>query len=602
LSKKNRVFIHCLKRSSQNLFHGIILTNRKEVGILTIAMPKIIKNLEYWFVPFIIFLACFNPHFPHGLIVSMEAGQHLSWVNAILEGKIPYRDMWMHYGPLQEYSIAFLMKLFGTTLLVQRAFFHIGFILALIIGHFLAKAIIKNRFFTYMATWLLITETTWPFWTSRWGGLRVGFGFLGILLLVLYNNRNKSIYLYLAGIISMLAFLNSIDYGMILLAVTSIYLLSSLLIPKEHKFKALPREIGTYLLGIATVLIPFFIYYAQVGALKEYISIISQDTLLTYPRAIMKSIAEATPGKHVPWLDLRMINNGWMFIKSLNFKFYLYSFVLFVTALYLLRKAFTKRFSTPERNILVLGIFSLGLFVFGLRRFPSPQFRYGLSGVVILTAFFLNQGVLYLYGYYKYGNIIEARKKKKPYPRKYDTKFALLSLLFVVLLFWYYALPNNFAYGINFIKDNLNRYGKTPSVELVPLRISRAGGAWVPRQQAKHITDVTNYIMKHTLPDEGIFVFPHEGYYYFFTERTNPTRFGIAIAARFRPTIYEKEIIRDLEKDKTKYIIYTTDSYCTPDTNPIKNENKIPLVVDYIKKNYNIEKEFGGTSILRREG
>ena len=551
--------------------------------------------LDFIATPIVIFLACFNPHFAHGKIISMESGQHLAWAHAILNGKIPYRDVWMQYGPLQEYILASLMWLFGKTLLVQRAFFYIGIVLALIAGYFLARQIIRNRFFTYVATWLLITETIWPFWMSRWGGFRVGFGFLGVLLLVLYNNSKKKIYLYLTGMISMLAFLYSLEYGILLFGLSIIYLLASHLTTKEPKSKLIFKEVNFYILGILTILIPFLVYYAWIGALKEFVRIIFQDFIISYPCGIVKKAATSSPGVGVPWLNLQAIDwakNGWKFVKSLHFKFYLYLFMLLITALYLTRKFLRKVFSVQEGNILVLGIFSLGIFIFGLRRFPSPQFSSGLCGVVILVAFFLKES---FYALFK--KKISVNKKGMQHPVKYEVK--ILASLFIIFFIWYYGTVSKIHIrGINFIEGNLSRYGTAPK-GLTPFKITYSGNIFIPPKQAAHISKVVNYIKRRTSDNENIYVFPHEAFYYFFANRGCPTRFHIAIAAGYSPA-YQQEVVRDLKKDRTKYIIYGTASYRIPDTNPIDNEAMIPEIVRYIKKAYTLEREFGDTLILKR--
>jgi hypothetical protein len=208
-----------------------------------------------------------------------------------------------------------------------------------------------------------------------------------------------------------------------------------------------------------------------------------------------------------------------------------------------------------------------------------------------------------------YKNSIELKKRNWQYFGKYAIRI-ILPLLFVAFSLWYYASANNLGQGINFIKTNLSRYGKAPA-GLVLFKIDRAGNVFIPLQQAEHITKVVNYLKAHTLPSESIYVFPHEAFYYFFTQRNCPTRFPIAISACYN-VMYRKEVIRDLEKDKTKYIIYGIDSYRIPDTNPIDNEKMVPTnpivnekmipeVVTYIKKNYIVENRFGGTLILRRK-
>jgi hypothetical protein len=557
---------------------------------------KIVQRIiDYAVLPLVIFFTCFSPHFAHGRILALESGQHLSWAYGILNGKIPYRDIWMLYGPLQEYSIAFLMKLFGKTLAVQRAYFHIGIILALIVGYFLIRAIIKNRFFTYITTWLLITETVWPFWMSRWGGFRVGFGFLGVLCLVLHNQRKKKWYLCAAGIVTVLAFLNSVEYGVILFG-TSMAYLGGRMVMRRAPIKVAFLGMCLYVAGILAVLGPLAFYYHHVGALKEGRRIITQDSMVRYSQNTIRSVSKAQPGKGVPWVERKQVNWATQklnFIKSLNFKFYLYMFVLMFAGLYLGMRFFRRKFSVGEGTLAIVALFAVGSFAVGLRRFPSPQFSSGLSGAVMLLGYFLHRGTG------KICDVIAKLRHKKSTLQDTLSIGNVFTCLVLVLLVWYYVLPTNLAKGITFIRTNWQKYGQRPP-GLVPLKVPGAGGAWVPPAQAERIIKVVSYIREHTSPGENIYVFPFEAFYYLFTDRGYPTRFPVAISAGPRKE-YEYEVIRDLKKDKTRYIIYGTDSYRIPDTNPIDNERHVRRVVKYVKQAYDTETQIGGTLILRRK-
>ena len=52
-----------------------------------------------------------------------EEGEHLAWVNAILHGKVLYKDTFCLYGPLIYYPLAGLMKVFGPSRIYPKSLF-----------------------------------------------------------------------------------------------------------------------------------------------------------------------------------------------------------------------------------------------------------------------------------------------------------------------------------------------------------------------------------------------------------------------------------------------------------------------------------------------
>ena len=74
-----------------------------------------------------------------------------------------------------------------------------------------------------------------------------------------------------------------------------------------------------------------------------------------------------------------------------------------------------------------------------------------------------------------------------------------------------------------------------------------------------------------------------EASWYYFIRKPCPIRFPIVWFAM--PYFYQSEIVEDLKKSRVKYILYKNDARSNR-FGGFGNEVKLPVVVDYIKKNY----------------
>ena len=576
----------------------------------------ILRILDYAILPIIIFLIAYDPNFSHGTIVSMDEGAHLAWINGILQGKVPYRDMYIGYGPFLEYLPALLMKIFRPTIVVLRAYWHFGTIFTLILGYFLSRAVIRTRFFVYLATWLLIAMTIIPSWTSRWGGIRVGTGLVVLLCLIAYMKRRSKIWLYFGGLATAFSILTSPEIGIFAFIAAMTFLIGLNFAKKSFRSKIYLRELFLYLAGMVTIFLAFIIYYLSVNAFLDYLKInfidfpfkLAKTATYTYPfLPLLEFFQYVLNTLKYFWISPEVRDNTFHIIFTLilsrTFLLYLVFGIYIISAIYLTVKIVRKKFNFIELTILTLVVFGFPLLKAGMRAFGGIQFNYALTPVVILSSLLLEKVAL------KTEKAINAIKDASwNYKLLYLFKSSLF-LLILILSFTYIIISTK-ATGNALFK--LKQFGPkekilfeekqfgNKSFQIKSLDIERGGGIFLPAKQAKIITEVVDFISKNTKSDEPIFTFPHEGHYYFLADRRGATRFDTAVAACISPE-YSLEVINDLERYKPRYIVYVTDSYMFPDYNPISNEERIPQIVSYIKRNYQIEKEFKGTLIMKRK-
>jgi hypothetical protein len=573
----------------------------------------LLRLFDYLILPILILIFLFEPNYLHGYIFSFDEGQHLAWISGILKGKIPYRDLYMVYGPLLEYIPALLMKLFGYSLQVLRSFYHFGTIISLVIGYFLSRTIIKSRLFVFFATWLMINLSVITMWSSKWGGIRLGSGLLALLLLVYYfKSKNKRI-LYACGLATGLSFLISQEIG-ICAIVSGLLSVSYFNFYCKDNFPKLIQKVSIYSLGIITAVLPFFVYFIFKNAFLEYLRIMFFEVPFKFP-LIYKDV--------YPFLSLpsKLSLNIWInYLTSTTFYFYSIALLYSLSIIYLIKCAIQRKLTEKGLYLLILVGFGLPLFRAATRMLGGPQFNISLPPVLIILCLLLESIYSKAKTYFK--NVLKLFRTDRSTMQRNELCFcgsgkkykncclgknslfynlAMFSLSSLIVVFY---LINVFVstrpeIRIHRMFNKFMTY-KQERHSLEPLELKYAGGVYVPFEQADTITSVVNYIEANVALDERIFVLPHEGHYYFLLNRPTATRFDSALFAEVDPK-YQKEVINNLERQKVRYVIYDRSSYLVTDHNPVANEKRIPVIVDYILNNYSVEKEIKGTLILKRK-
>ncbi|MFH1622513.1 MAG: SEC-C metal-binding domain-containing protein [Candidatus Omnitrophota bacterium] len=567
-------------------------------------------SFDYFIVPLFIFIFLFEPNFLHGYIFSFDEGQHLAWISGILKGKVPYRDLYMIYGPLLEYIPALLMKLFGPSLQVLRAFYHFGTIFSLMLGYFLIRIILKSRLFVFISSWLLINLTVMPMWSSRWGGIRLGSGFLVLLFLIFYLKKQKRILLYLSGVFTGLSFLISQEMGICAIIACILSLIGINYYWKENLRKFV-QKIIIYILGTITILVPFFIYFLLKGAFLQYLRIMFFDVPFKFPlvyRDDYPFLSLPNSFSIVIWMN---------YLSSRTFYFYGSIAIYGLSLVHLFKRIIQKKVSIDILHLLMLVSFGLPLLKTATRMLGGPQFNISLPPILIIACLFLEKISFKFRDSFKNISFDKSNLgRNEPCfcgsGKKYKncclekskilflnlTKCLVLSLI-ILLSFFFIFIITRPDINLKRMSKKFNTYKKERQL-LVSLNLKRAKKVYVPQAQAVELTAVIEFLENKVASGESIFVLPHEGHYYFFLDRLCATRFDSALFAQVDPS-YQTEVIQAIEEEKAPYIIYNKTSYLVTDNNPIPNEERIAEIVDYVLRSYTLEKQFGGTLILRRK-
>lgn len=520
--------------------------------------------LDYMVIPAGIIYIAYQHGILNGFIDHLESGKELASVNEIFRGKIPYKDIYILFGPLNTYLEAFSMILFGKSLAVLRGYFLFGNVVTLIIGYLIARAIIRNRLLACLTALILMAETYHPFWSTRWGGLRFGFGLLSILMAVMFFKKRKDIWILLSGMTVAISLMTTTDIGIY----AFIAIAAALLCSRENLKGAV-----IFGAGFGCVFALFLSYFLISGALVPYLNTIfiqatTHITAWQQPRADLSLWQSMAPDK----------------ILSLSFKCNILILFYLFLALFLAWRFFKKRQAVDfvDYSLLCISIYGLLIYKTSFRAAIGPQFQMALQPAIILVFVLLGR--------------LSAQKRL-------ISKIAVFACVLFYIIFSEKIFYENFKKWLLYqeVKGGLLPMYSTAiplsRVQLAKLNIDRGGGIVIPADQAIEIESVTKYITSVTRPDEAVFTFPEQGMYNFFANRPCLDRFNISGVVWATPA-WRKELMDDLKNIRPRHIIYRS-SLSNLARSIGRSEELLPDVKAYIDLNYVREASFGSVDILK---
>ncbi len=536
-------------------------------------------------------LITLHPYFLHGKINMFEIGLYLPGIQSVLNGEIPYRDVFHLRGPLELYVPALSMKLFGVHIGVLYSYFYVGSVLCLIFCAVIAKEVLKTRFVLYLFVPVLIGRTFPRVVFAYWGGMRYALGLLAVWFIIKFFKNEKPRWLLGAGIVSALASLTSIEMG-IYAGLGALAALAISFVLKVQERGLLAKGLAMYLAGIALIAVPYGFYLAANSALIPYLdatftivtnmqNVIDPHLVSIYPR----NFAEAFVAMSNPF--------------HTNFKHmtpsYLYIFILG----YLIFRYRNRKLSREDLILICLGIYGFIMYNTGFRGIWAAQFEMALQPEKILLFFFAEMFLLLA---------LDFLYKKR-------TKLSMCLRYFLIVAMigssvgYAIARYNHRFFVFKFIgakiKGKDTAYLRPLSdVESRPLRIERAKGIIVPVEQADELEQIQDFVQKHVAEDEVLFTYPELGTYNFLVDRRFYGRFPLATFTWFNDR-WHTELLAQLNKSKPQYIIlekeipqYWKDVYLGLEP----NRKKFREMMDFISAHYTLVAETRLSGIYQFKG
>ena len=520
-------------------------------------------------------LITWHPYFLHGKINIFEIGLYLPGIQSVLNGEIPYRDVFHLRGPLELYVPALLMKLFGVHIGVLYSYFYVGSVLCLIFCALIAKEVLKRRFILYLFVPVLIARTFPRVVFTYWGGMRYALGLLAVWFIIKFFKSEKPRWLLGAGIVSALASLTSIEMG-IYAGLGALAALAISFVLKVQDRGLVAKGLGMYLAGIALIAVPYGLYLAVNSALVPYWdatltivsnmqNVIDPHLVSVYPRNFSEAFAAMINPVHT------------------NFKHMTPSYLYILLLVYLFWEYRNKKFSREDLMLICLGIYGFIMYNTGFRGIWAAQFEMALQPEKILLFFFAEM-FLFL--------AIDFSYKKR-------TAFLICLRYFLIVamigssLGYAIARYNHRFFVSKFIGAKIR--GKDTAylrplsvVESRPLRIERAKGIIVPAAQADELEQIQEFIRTHVAKDEVLFTYPELGTYNFLVDRRFYGRFPLATFTWFNDR-WHAELLGQLNSSRPRYIIlgkeipqYWKDVYLGLEP----NRKKFQQMMDFIHSNY----------------
>lgn len=538
--------------------------------------------LDYAAVPLFIIYLLYQPDFAAAPLFHTEVGQYLGPLEGILYFKqVPYRDMFVLYGPLSVYLPALVMLVFGPSLWTLRAYFYFSSILSAVFCYFLARTLLRTRLCVLLVTGLCLAASYDKFWFSSWGGLRNGIGLLIIFLLCRAARTAFSGALLLAaGTATAAALLLSTELGLAVLAADLVFLF---MLEPGPRLRAGVMFFGV---GFGALAVPCIIYLSAQDALLPYLKTAFVDIPCNHFSRFgqlewRETLAfSAGVGRRLEWLAaaaaqlaplaLSLLLCGWFVACGL-----------------------IKRNRTPRNAVLAaLATYGMLISAAAFRVSAGPQRDIAMLPLILLAAAVLEPIASTAC---KTGPAAGPRMTRRASPRQY----ALLGCALLFLAAQVTAIDAGIFRSIP--QQIAHLLLKSPVQSLSPYTIvetERGGGALLPASQAAEVAEVTAYLRSRTRPGEPIFIFPDMGAYYLLADRPSVGRFPVAVAA-YLTDEYRREIALDLVRAAPRYILYGTQNSLLASSIDRRDEELLPETVAYIRAHYRLEKEIGSVQIMR---
>lgn len=522
-------------------------------------------RLTFWVVLLICCFASFNmnrfyaPSSDWALLG--ETGEHLAWANIILDGGTYARDFFCLYGPLWIYPMAWTMKLFGSSIVVYRAY---GYGLELI-----SYAIVLTFFYqTLRNKWAFVLVALCFCVIPH--HLRFSLGLVPILLLYRYNADSQAWPFFFAGGVLGLSLLFSQEAGLCaLLAMTAFLCLEA---KHDGVYRRMAWRGVLAAIGCLAILAPVLFYFYQHGALGIFF-----ESLYGYPKLVTLGFGALPFPKLASFLASPLASGAY-------FPYWMIG-IYIVTAVALLVRLFLGLGNRDLFLRIAVLVFGLLLYRTALGRSDMSHFSNSSLPAFALTFLIISDTI----------SMIAANRSSMALTvgRTLLTATLLVSLVLVIDNVDRFR---NTLFAVS--KGLVNPISKFTVQEMgVKLPQLPRGGIYFDPATAENILKIKGVLDNNTKEGEYVLFFPNEAAYYFLFNRRSPSRY---VLAYFTVTTAQRmEMVADIEQKKPAYMVYSLDNLRVDN---IPEGIQVPELVDYLQQNYTIAENFGNIVILKRKG
>jgi len=468
-----------------------------------------------------------------------DEGIVLAGADRVLYGQIPYRDFWSMYPPGQFYTLAFLFKLFGSSVLVERIY-------DLVVRSLLALCgflIIKTLGFSIKAAvvgWAMALAWTTSTWFAAYPVYVALVLILAGIVFYLHHLENKRArWPFYSGLLMALGATFRHDLG----GMAAIVLLIALFLGKARGADGDWRSIGAYVGGILLAGLPVVLYLIAAVGIGPVV-----DQLIVTPADVMPRYR---------WLPYPAFSFD-------TLAFYLFPLFLCIGSILSLILIVRKH----QQETFAYGLFvlsSTGLLFVNQVRVRSDEihlFPAAIAGIVVLpglVSFLLSS----------------------------SSKAARA-------VAWGFVLAAS-ALFVGRAGDTIESLPRDRSVTLDRSAIGRAGFA----RMDPDLADVVSFIQDHTAENEAIYVgvknhdqfLINDVIIYFLAGRPYATRYHELHPGVTTTSSVQQEIVQELKTAPVRLIVLSSGYW--PEPNQTRIDGNVDLLDRYIAEHYALVDKFG---------
>lgn len=565
--------------------------------------PQKPKNIDVLILSLFVILITVQPFFLHGRINIFEVGLYLPGINAILNGLVPFRDVFHLRGGFELYMPASLMSIFGTHLGVLFSYFYIGNVLCLVIAVLIARELFQTRLFLYLMIPVFVARTFPRVVFSYWGGLRYAFGLLALYCVVRFFRSEKNSWIFLAGVASALGVWTSVEIGVCSIAGVLVAFLFARLCQLQTNNKLI-CGLGIYLAGFGLISLPYLVYLIGTHSLWPLLD--SFWTVVTNKENILDThLVSEFPRNPIELVQV-LFNP-----MSKNFRHITPVYVYLAFLFYFIYRRRQARLSKVDLGVIAIGVYGVVMYNAAFRNIWAAQFEMALQ-IEKFVYFYLLEGV-YLWLRDKRDALLTSVGAYFPLSKKRlkrQLKLYLIMILFAGLIgsSLGYAIQrlNHRFFAFQFIRNSI--FGKDTTVlkpwaheTYRPLTIERARGIMVPAQQAEELEQIVAFVQKNTAAQEIILMYPELGAYSFFVDRPFVGRFPGVTFTWFKEQWHE-QWLAVLKKVRPRYVIMPQrhpHNWEAVYLAPQRNRDKYNAVMDFVRTHYVLEQTTALSNIYK---
>ena len=515
--------------------------------------PKPRKAIYFWLsIVFVIITGLNVPTFhASGEFDTFHEGEVLGVGASFAAGKVPYKDILCLPGIFQiplrvVISFALFKRSIGAVRTLESIIKIITFVLLFTVIAMIFRGNYLNIYTTYLILLLFITLPAFhapPYLLIPPRDVTT-FGFLAVFLFLRKSVARsdssiviQSFAVFLFSFIPIASFVYSIDRGFYLSAAYLVLWPIMFWIGCKNQNSGVHFAVSTCMGILAGILV--------IGGLIDW----EFSEFVQYVFVIMPKYKELIEGTVYPIKDI-----GYLFFVCMiafNLFFIVYRLLVEVYG----RETFFRGFlEFIERHLIEIGLLILSIFFFrsALGRSDWGHVIYSSSLSYILS--------IYLAIKYWFQPLLSQHDRVRK-----TAVYVLVVGVIGVALFSLYRINQE-----NVIMENF------------PLNVEDA--EFIPANYQETI----KFIKRELASNENFFTMTNEGAWYYFLDKPYPTRFPVDLYAG--PSFYQQEIVRDLERNSVKLILYRNNHWANH-IDGFTSQKRLPIVDNYIRTNYAILKK-----------